>query len=84
MGVGAQALACACARVALSYLSSMQRACAMLSAPLWLHHIFRDYLINCTIFAKRKVSEHKMCLDFLHNVYLKHFSFREESSEILS
>ena len=28
--------------------------------PVWLHHIFRHYLINGTIFRK-KVAEHKMC-----------------------
>jgi hypothetical protein len=30
--------------------------------PLWLHHIFRYYVINCTIFGKKKVAELKMCV----------------------
>ena len=29
--------------------------------PRWLHHIFRHYLTNDTIFGK-KVTEHKMCV----------------------
>ena len=29
--------------------------------PLWLHHIFRHYLINGTIFGKN-ATEHKMCV----------------------
>jgi hypothetical protein len=31
-----------------------------------------------------KVSESKICSDFLYNRYLKHFSFEEEFSEIFS
>ena len=50
--------------------------------PLWLHHIFRHYLINGTIFGK-KVTEHKTCFVILHNSYLKQFSFYE-FSEILT
>ena len=50
--------------------------------PLWLHHTFRHYLINDTIFGK-KVIEHKMCFDFLYNFYLKYLSFWEELSEII-
>jgi hypothetical protein len=33
---------------------------------LLVHHIFRRYLINCTIFEKKKVTEHKMCVNFLY------------------
>ena len=43
--------------------------------PLWLHHIFTHYLINGTISDGEKIVEHKICFDFLYNVYLKHFSF---------
>ena len=40
--------------------------------PLWLHHIFRHYLIKGTIFGKR-VTEHKMCVlifstTFIYNI----------------
>ena len=37
--------------------------------PLWLHHMFRHYLINGTIFGK-KITEHKMCFDFLYKFYI--------------
>ena len=33
---------------------------------------------------KKKIPEHKMCLDFIYNSYLKHFSYYEEFSGILS
>jgi hypothetical protein len=53
--------ACACARVALS----MRHAKSMRHYlwPLWLHRIFRLYLINDTIFGKT-VTENRMCLWF--------------------
>jgi hypothetical protein len=35
------------------YLSSIPRAGAILSCPLWFHRIFRHYLINSTIFGKK-------------------------------
>ena len=47
------------------------------------YHIFPDYLINGTIFRK-KIIEHKMCLHFLYNFCLKHFSFSEKFSKVLS
>jgi hypothetical protein len=34
--------------------------------PLWLHHIFRLYLINGTIFGK--VTEHKICVFIFYTV----------------
>ena len=48
----------------------LRRACSLTNpvcnAPpychlraLWLHHIFRHYLINGTIFKKKKLTEHK-------------------------
>ena len=49
--------------------------CDVICDPLRLHHLFRHYLINGTIFEKEKVMEYKMCFDFLHNLCLKHFSF---------
>jgi len=41
--------------------------------PVWLYHIFPHYLINDTTFGK-KVIEHKMCVLFLYNFCVKHFS----------
>jgi hypothetical protein len=36
---------------------------------------FSPYLIKGTIFEKEKLTEHKMCFDFLYKLYPKHFSF---------
>jgi hypothetical protein len=47
-----------------------------------LYCIFQHYLINRTI--KKKAIGHKMCFYFLYNFCLKHFSFYEELSEVLS
>ena len=41
---------------------------------LWrvrVYRIFSHYLVTGTIFGK--VVEHKMCFDFLHYCFLKHF-----------
>jgi hypothetical protein len=65
----------------LSY-PSMQCACAILSFVACsairstLPHkrkVFRE---------KKKVTEHKMCFDFLYNFSLKHYSFYEEMGDI--
>jgi hypothetical protein len=46
---------------------------------------FPHYLLNSTIFEKKKkVTENKMCFDFLYNACLKHFSLCAELSEIWS
>ena len=37
--------------------------------PLRLQHIFRHYII-----IRKKVTENKMCFDFLYNFYFKYFS----------
>jgi hypothetical protein len=55
----------------------MQRAFALLHGHLWplrLRHMFLHHLIYGTIFEK-KVTEHKMCFDFLYKDCLQHFSF---------
>jgi len=47
----------------------MQSACAVLYCHLWpvrVYNIFPHYLINGAIF-ETKVTEHKMCFDFLYN-----------------
>ena len=53
------------------------------SWPLWLYRMFLHYLINGTIFErKKKLLNIKCVFDFLYNFCLKHFSFEEEFSEI--
>jgi hypothetical protein len=42
--------------------------------PLRLHHIFR-HLIKGMIFGKKATERKKVCFDFIHKCYLKHFSF---------
>ena len=50
----AWACACECARVALLVEHATSMCHIVLSLwPLWLHHIFRNYLINGTIFGKK-------------------------------
>ena len=57
----------------------MQSACAVLYCHLWpvrLYIIFPNYLINGTIFEKKKITEHGMCvlIFFFHNFCQEHFS----------
>ena len=47
-----------------------------------LAHIFPHYLLNNIVW--KKVTEQKMCFDFLYNFYLKHFSLYEEMNKIWS
>jgi hypothetical protein len=56
-----------------------------------LRHIVICGLSSCTVFsniisrtARFSENEQNVCLDFLYNFYLKHFSFYEEMSELLS
>ena len=56
---------------------NMHSACAFRHLwPARLHHIFPHYLINGTIFGKKKKGPwiQKMCFDFLYNFCQKHFS----------
>jgi hypothetical protein len=48
------------------------------------HRIFLHDLIKGTIFKQKNIIEYKMYFDFLYKFCLKHFSFWEEFSEILS
>jgi hypothetical protein len=60
--------------------SSTQSTCAVLDCHLWsvrVYHIFPHYLTDSTAFEK-EVIEPKMCVDFLYNFSLKHFSFYED------
>jgi len=52
----------------------MQSACVMLSVACPALQYFSTYFINGTTFGE-KVVERKMCLDFLYNFCMKHFSF---------
>ena len=66
------------------YLSSMQSACAVLYChlwPLWLHHIFRRYLVNGTIFGGGN-TEHKMCVLIFSTTFIWNISrFRKNLSK---
>jgi hypothetical protein len=74
--VNARGRAYACVRVAL-HIQHTKRMRRMGIYGLWLQHIFLYFLINGTIFRKKKkVTEHKMYVSiFLHEVYLKYFLF---------
>ena len=54
----------------------MQRTSLALANFLTLSHKRHD--------LRKTATEHKMCFDFLYSFYLKHLSFLEELSEILS
>jgi hypothetical protein len=54
-----------------TYLACNARAPYYLR-PLWLHHVFVHYLIKARL-SRRKVTELKMCFDFLCDFYLKTF-----------
>ena len=58
---------CVCS---LRYLACKAHApyCQLWPAPLYKY--FPHYLKNGTIFGGKKVSEHKMCFDYLYNVCL--------------
>jgi hypothetical protein len=72
--VGAKARACAQARVAVL----IQQATYCLH-PLWLHHIFRHYLINGTIFGKN-VIEYKMCVLIFSTTFIWNISHSKKNS----
>ena len=61
----------------------MQRAYTTLSSvACQALQYFQHYLVNDTILEK--VTEHKMCFDFIHYKFrLKHTSLYEEFSKIL-
>jgi hypothetical protein len=59
VGAGARARACACARVALS---SMQRACAILSSAATLAPPYFSTLAHKRRDFRKSFAEHKMCV----------------------
>jgi len=50
--------------------------------PVPLHSIFPLYLINGTIFEKKKYWSQNVCFDLLYNFCPKRFSFQEEFNRI--
>jgi hypothetical protein len=50
--VGAQAWACACARLAL-IIQHITRMCHIVCGALWPHHIFQHYLTKSMVFGKK-------------------------------
>jgi len=65
---------CACILALVGSHANRMRRIIRSHVAIWLCHIFPHYLINGMIFGK-KVSEHKICIDFLYYTCLKHFSF---------
>ena len=80
-------------------LVSSQCTCAILSSMAIQHairmsHIVFNGLSSSTVFfphyfingkpLQKKVTEHKMCFDFVYEIYLRYFLFQEELSDILS
>jgi len=62
----------------------MQSSCTILHCHLWhdrLYHILPHYLINGTIFAKKKITVHKMCVfQLLHRLVRKIFHSKKDSA----
>ena len=58
----------------IQHAKRMRRIVLSSVACLAVPYFFFPYLIKGMIFGK-KVTEHKMCFDFLYNSYLKYFSF---------
>ena len=71
---------CVCS---LSYLACKAHApyCHLWFARFY--SVFPHYLINGMIFEKKKVVQHKMCFDFLRNIFPKYFSFKKELSYMI-
>jgi hypothetical protein len=63
----------------------MQYACAILwSVPCPALQYFSHIISQTARFSKKRYWTQNVCFDFLYNFCLKHFSFREEFSEIWS
>ena len=88
--VCARALACVrgCARVhghasiqpLYPACNAYAPCCDVICGPLWLHHIFRYYLIKLR-FSKQEVIEHKMCILIFSTIFVQNIShFRKNSA----
>ena len=69
---------CVCS---LSYPAT-QSACAVVYCnlwPLWLHHVFRHFLINGTVFGKEVIG-HKMCVLIFSAAFVWNISDSEKNS----
>ena len=61
----------------------MHVQCHVICDCLWVYCIPPHYLKSSMIFGE-KCTEHNVCCDFLYNLWLKHFTFWDDLSEILS
>jgi len=78
---------CVCVCVCVCVVSITQCVCPVSYRHLWyvrLYSIFLRYLIKGMIFEKKNYWTQNVCSDFFYNFCLKHFTFWEELSEILS
>jgi hypothetical protein len=67
----------ACLFPCLSYLACKLRVFSptpIVMRSVWLYYISPHYLISGPVFGK-KLTECKMCFDFLYNICMKRFSF---------
>jgi hypothetical protein len=77
---------CSCtgACVCLSACSLTNPACNTLPychlRPFWLHHSFRHYLTNGTIFGGKKVTEYKMCVLIFSTTVIWNISHSKKNS----
>ena len=70
---GARARACVCARVALFIQHATRMRHIVICGLSGCTIFFWRFLMDGSIFGK-KGTEHKICVDFLYNFCLKHFS----------
>jgi hypothetical protein len=61
--------------------ASTQCACAILSSVTCPVEKYFSTLSHKRHDCRKKVTEHKMCFNFLYNFCLRHFSFQEEVRE---
>jgi len=76
-----------CESAFLPYLSGMQIACVVLYRhlwPVWLYHIYPNYIKKGTILERKNCWIQNVFFDFLYKFSLKKFSFSEEFRKILS
>ena len=72
-------LVCACAHPCTLNYPACQAGESYYLRPLWLHHIFLQYLANSTILGK-KVTEHKMCVLIFSTIFIWNVSNSKKNS----